>query len=86
MKIFDDGIPVSGRKASSAVTAGHPLVRNRLWPDFDFDDLVERIGVRAVEMNPRGFGHHSQPRLIRHAKLLYEIPRHHCRTCRTGAT
>ena len=53
-KIFDNGTIARG-KASSAVTAGHPLVSNRLWPDFDFDDMVECIAVRAVEMNPRGF-------------------------------
>ena len=47
-KIFEDEFPFASRKRSTAATAGDPPI-DSLWPSFDFDDLIERVAIRAID-------------------------------------
>jgi hypothetical protein len=50
-KIFEDEFPVTGEKRSSTDATGYRATIG-FWPSFGFDDLIERIAMRAAEHTP----------------------------------
>ena len=78
-KIFDDGVPVAGRKGSSAISRGHPTISDRFRPSLDFDDLVKRVAMRAVEMQRRGLSRHTQPPPLIAQRTISELSGYYTR-------
>ena len=56
-KIFQDELPIAGRKRSTANPARYFTVNARLRSGFGFDDLIKRVAMGALEMDCRGSDH-----------------------------
>jgi hypothetical protein len=54
-KIFQDELPIAGRKRSTANTV------NGFRSSFGFDDLIMRVAMGALEMDCRGSDHDMSP-------------------------
>ena len=50
-KILHDEFSFTSRKWPAAVLAGD-LTLDGVWSGFDFDDVIERVAVRAMKMKP----------------------------------
>ena len=60
-EILQHELPISGHKRTTADTAGYLLIRC-LGPSLDFDQLIERIAVRASEcVEPTAINHDKPP-------------------------
>ena len=60
---------LAGRQRATAATAGDPTV-NPFRPSFDFDEMIERVAIGALEMNWCRFGHSrptARPSVVRFA-------------------
>jgi hypothetical protein len=55
-KIFQDELPIAGRKWSTANPARYITV-NGFRSSFGFDDLIMRVAMGALEMDCRGSDH-----------------------------
>jgi hypothetical protein len=59
-KIFQDELPIAGRKRSTANPARYFTV-NGFRSSFGFDDLIMRVAMGALEMDCRGSDHDMSP-------------------------
>jgi hypothetical protein len=59
-KIFQDELPIAGRKRSTANPARYFTV-NGFRSGFGFDDLIKRVAMGALEMDCRGSDHDMSP-------------------------
>jgi len=59
-KIFQDELPIAGRKRSTANPARYITV-NGFRSSFGFDDLIMRVAMGALEMDCRGSDHDMSP-------------------------
>ena len=59
-EIFADEHAVLARQWPAAFAAAYLTICG-FRPSFGFDNVIKRVAMRAVEMNCRGFGRHTQP-------------------------
>ena len=59
-EILADEYPVSPRERPATNAAGYVAIY-AFWPCFDFDELIKRIAIRAVEMHCPAFERHRCP-------------------------
>jgi hypothetical protein len=60
-KIFQNELPIAGRKRFAANPARYFTVNARLRSGFGFDDLIKRVAMWALKMDCRGSDHDMSP-------------------------